>query len=131
MKNIFQSAVIASAMLFTTAAFAANRAVVNIPFNFQTHGKTFPAGRYIATVDLQHNLVTLASATDTKISARWTTGPADSNPNDEKLTITFDDHGSRHDLRTVQLGPRITSRLDAPARDESSTTLSSAGVGGQ
>jgi len=129
MTRIFQSAVIASAMLFATAAFAANRAVVNIPFNFQTHGKTFPAGQYIATVDLQHNLVTLASATDTRISACWIAGPADSSPNDEKLTLTFDDHGSRHDLRTVQLGPRITSRLDAPSRHEA--TMLTAKVSGQ
>jgi len=130
MTRIFQSAVIASAVLFTATAFAASRAVVSIPFDFQAHGKTFPAGQYIATVDVQHNLVTLASATDTKVSARWIAGPADSNPNDEKLTLTFDDHGSRHDLRTMQLGPRITSRLDAPSRHESSTTLS-AGIGGQ
>ncbi len=123
MKNIFQSAVIASAMLFTTAAFAANRAVVNVPFDFQAHGKTFPAGQYVATVDMQHNLVTLSSATDTSISARWIAGPADSNPNEEKLTLTFDDLGNRHDLRTVQLGPRITSRLDAPLRHESKTML--------
>lgn len=129
MTRIFQSAVIASAMLFATAAFAANRAVVNIPFNFQTHGKTFPAGQYIATVDLQHNLVTLASATDTRISACWIAGPTDSNPSDEKLTLTFDDHGSRHDLRTVQLGPRITSRLDAPSRHEA--TMLTAKVSGQ
>ncbi|MGH9588032.1 MAG: hypothetical protein ACRD3F_13840 [Acidobacteriaceae bacterium] len=130
MRNILKSAVIASAMLFTTAAFAANRAVVNVPFNFETHGKAFPAGQYIATVDLQHNLVTLSSATDTKVSARWIAGPADSNPFDEKLTLTFDDHGGRHELRTVQLGSRITSRLDAPSSHESSTMLT-ARVGGQ
>lgn len=130
MKNIFQAAVIASAMLFTTAAFAANRAVVNVPFNFETHGKTFPAGQYIATVDLQHNLVTLSSATDTSISARWIAGPADSNPNDEKLTLTFDDLGGRHQLRTVQLGARVTSRLDAPSRHEASIMLT-AKAGGQ
>lgn len=129
MKKIFQSAVIASAILFTTAAFAANRAVVNIPFNFEAHGKTFPAGQYVATVDLQHNLVTFASTTDTRISARWFTGPADSNPSDEKLILTFDDHGSHHDLRTVQLGSRITSRLDAPSRHEA--TVLTARVGGQ
>lgn len=123
MKHIFQVAVIAAAALFTTAAFAANRAVVNIPFSFQTHGKTFPAGQYVATIDLQHNLVTLASATDTSISARWIAGPADYNPNDEKLTLTFDNLGARHALRTVQFGPRITSRLDVPSRHESNILL--------
>lgn len=123
MKKIFQSAVIAAAALFTTAAFAANRAVVNIPFNFQTHGKAFPAGQYVATVDLQKNLVTLRNVTEPGIYAHWIAGPTDSDPNNEMLTLKFDDHGGRHDLRTVQLGSRITSRLDAPSRHEAGIML--------
>lgn len=125
MKNIFQSAVIASAMLFTTAAFAANRAVVNVPFSFETHGKTFPAGQYVATLDLQHNLVTLSSTTDTRISAHWIAGPTDSDPYNETLTLTFDNLGDHHALRTVQFGPRVTSRLDAPSRHATSVMVAS------
>jgi hypothetical protein len=129
MRNIIHSAVIATAILCTTAAFAANRAVVNIPFSFENNGHSYPAGQYVATLDTVHNVLVLSSETDTRVSAHWTVGPADSNPNDEKLTLTFDDLGNRHDLRTVQLGPRITSRLDTPSRHSGETLM--ARVGGQ
>ncbi|MFZ0662652.1 MAG: hypothetical protein WAM66_08175 [Acidobacteriaceae bacterium] len=129
MRNIIQSAVIATAMLCTTAAFAAERAVVNIPFSFESNGHSYPAGQYVATVDVMHNVLALSSATDTRVSARWIVGPADSNPNDEKLTLKFDDLGSRHTLRSVQLGARITSRLDTASRHNGETLM--ARVGGQ
>lgn len=129
MKSIIQSALIATALLCTTAAFAADRAVVNIPFNFESNGHSYPAGQYVATVDTLHNVMVLHSATDTKVSAHWTVGPADFNPNNEKLTLKFDDLGNRHTLRTVQLGARITSRLDTAPRHNGETLVAS--VGGQ
>jgi hypothetical protein len=116
MRIITRSVILATASLCATAAFAANRAVVNIPFNFVSKGESFPAGKYIATLDSNHNVLALSSMTNLRVSARWVAGPADYNPNDEKLTLKFDDLGDCHALRTMQLGPRITSRLDAPAR---------------
>lgn len=123
MKTAIHYAVLATAFLCATAAFAANKAVVNIPFNFASHGKTYPAGQYVATVDPLHNVLMLRSATNTKLSAHWITGPADSNPENEKLILMFDSLGNRHTLRTVQLGSRITSRLDAPSRRDANSTL--------
>jgi hypothetical protein len=116
MRTMIRTVVFATASLLATAAFAADQAVVNIPFNFQSRGHAFPAGKYVATLDYNHNVLAITNATDARLSARWAVGPAEYNPNDEKLTLKFDDLGSSHTLRTVQLGPRITSRLDAPAR---------------
>ena len=112
MNNIIRSAIFATAAICATAAFAADRAVVNIPFNFVSHGKSFPAGRYTASLDANQNVLELSNIKNPRYSAHWTAGPADFNPSNEKLTLKFDDLGQSHALRTVQLGPRITSRLD-------------------
>lgn len=123
MKIMLHTAVLATAFLCATAAFAANRAEVTIPFNFAIQGHSYPAGQYVATVDTFHNVLTLSSATDTKVSVRWITGPADSNPGDEKLILNFDDQGSRHTLRAVQLGAQVTKRLDTHSRHEATNAV--------
>lgn len=115
MRHPIHSAILTGMVLVATSAFAASKATVNIPFGFSSHGQSFPAGQYLASLDENHNILTLSSTAKTSLSAHWVVGPADSNPNDEKLTLKFDDLGNSHTLRTVQLGPRITSRLDAPA----------------
>jgi hypothetical protein len=130
MRTMIRTLVFATASLVATAAFAADQAVVNIPFNFQSQGHAFPAGKYIATLDSTHSILALNNATDTRVSARWVAGPADYNPNDEKLTLKFDDLGNSRTLRSVQLGPRITSRLDAPARHHDAGSIA-ATVSGQ
>lgn len=128
MKHSVHLALLAAVAFCATSAFAANKAVVNIPFSFETNGQVFPAGQYTATLDLQRSVLAFNSVTNTALSAHWLAGPADSNPNDEKLTLKFDDLGSRHILRTVQLGPRITSRLDARSLHGEANTAT---VGGQ
>ena len=130
MRTMIRTAVLATASLCATAAFAADRAVVNIPFNFQSHGHTFPAGDYVATLDTNHNVLVLRNSADAGVAANWAVGPADYNPSDEKLTLKFDDLGNSHTLRTVQLGPRITPRLDGPARHHDAGSIA-ATVNGQ
>ena len=117
MRSLINSTVMAMVLLCATAALAATNAEVSVPFNFQAQHQNFPAGKYLITVDPQHNLLTLSSETNTKLSARWITGPADSDFQNEKLTIKFDGSGSHHTLRSIQLGNRITSRLDASPRN--------------
>ncbi|HEV2464865.1 MAG TPA: hypothetical protein VGT04_13755 [Acidobacteriaceae bacterium] len=116
MRHPIHSAILTGMVLVATSAFAASKATVNIPFSFSSQGHSYPAGQYVATLDTTHNVLALSNKTETAISARWVVGPADYNPNEEHLTLKFDDLGNSHTLRTVQLGPRITSRLDAPAR---------------
>ncbi len=116
MRALINSTVMTMVLLCATAALAATKAEVSVPFNFQAQHQNFPAGKYLITIDSQHNLLTLSSETNTKLSARWITGPADSNVQDEKLTLKFDGSGSGHTLHSIQLGNRITTRLDASPR---------------
>ena len=116
MRTLINSTVMAMVLLCATAALAATKAEVSVPFSFHAQHQDFPAGKYLITVDSQHNLLTLSSETNTKLSARWITGPADSDFQNEKLTIKFDGSGSHHTLHSIQLGNRITSRLDALPR---------------
>jgi hypothetical protein len=116
MRFLLRSLVLTSATLCATAAFAANKAVVNIPFNFDSHGRAFPAGQYEVSLDEHENVLTLSSITDTKQSIMWVASPAESNAVAPTARLKFDDVGSIHELHSVQLGPRITSVLDAPAK---------------
>ena len=116
MRTLINSTVMTMVLLCATAALAATKAEVSVPFSFHAQHQDFPAGKYLITVDFQHNLLTLSSETNTKLSARWVTGPADSNAQDEKLTLKFDGSGSNHTLHSIQLGNRITTRLDASPR---------------
>jgi hypothetical protein len=123
MRNIFRSLVFASAALCASAAFAADKAVVNVPFNFEIHGKQLPAGRYAATLDSRHNMITLSSTTDTHQSMTWVVSPAESDSSAPMLCMKFDDAGYIFKLHTIQLGPHITSVLDAPTKRHDAGSL--------
>ncbi len=122
MRSMLRAIVLTSAALCATAAFAADSAVVNIPFNFETHGMAFSAGKYSATLDTFKNVLTLRNVENAKESIVWLVSPADAN-NEKVLRVKFDDLGSTHELRTVQLGSRITPRLDAPTRRHDAGSL--------
>ena len=130
MRSMLRSIIFTSAALCATAAFAADKAVVNIPFNFETHGVSYPAGHYSAALDLNKNFMTLRNIAEPKESFTWLVSPADATAISSPLLIKFDDYGSTHELRTVQLGSRITPRLDAPARRHDAGSLVAA-VSGQ
>lgn len=130
MRIIVRSLVLATAALCATAAFAANKAVVDVPFNFTSQGQAFPAGQYVATLNMFDDVLALYSTTNTKLSAHWIANPADYNPKGKKLTLKFDDLGNGYTLRTIQLGSRITPRLDAPSRHHDAGSIA-ATVSGQ
>jgi hypothetical protein len=129
MRFMLRYLVLTSAALLATSAFAADIAAVNVPFNFESHGQAFPAGRYTITLDLNENAVTLRSASNTRQSITWVTSPADRD-SAAPARLTFDDAGSTHELRTIQFGTRITSILDAPAKHHGAGS-SVAAVSGQ
>jgi hypothetical protein len=131
MRSTFRALVLATAAICASAAFAADRAVVNIPFNFESHGKVYPAGTYAASLDMNMSLLRLRSTTDPKVNVSWATSPADYNPSAQVLRLQFDDlENNTHQLRTIQLGSRITSVLDAPAKHHDAGSLVAA-VSGQ
>ena len=129
MRFMLRTLVLTSAALCATAAFAADRAVVNVPFNFETHGQAFPAGSYAVSLDPHANVLTLRNDL-TKPSINWAVSPADCDPTSPVLHMTFDDAGYTHELHSIQLGTRITSVLDAPAKHHDAGS-SVAAVSGQ
>jgi hypothetical protein len=130
MRSMIRAIVLTSAALCTTAAFAADKAVVNIPFNFESHGVAFPAGRYSASLGMNRNTITLSNIAAPKESMIWVVSPADEAAISSPGLLEFDESGSTYELRTIQLGSRITPRLDAPARRHDAGSLVAA-VSGQ
>ena len=63
MRPIIRMFVLAAVSASATAAFAFDRVTVNIPFDFETHGKTFPAGTYKVESAANHDALTLSSKT--------------------------------------------------------------------
>jgi hypothetical protein len=107
------SAVFASA----TAAFAFDRAVVNVPFIFETHGETFPAGTYEVELDSIHHTLKLSSKTDTKMSYIWIAAPAGVGPDTSTLSLKFDGGADgTHALRRIRLATWTTPVLDLRER---------------
>lgn len=129
MRFMLRSLVLTSAALLATSAFAASKAVVNVPFNFESHGHAFPAGQYEVSLDTHYNVLTLASTSDTSESVMWAVGPTESNPAHPVARLKFDDAGYTHELHSIQLGARITSVLDAPAKhhDAGSSVVAAGG----
>jgi len=128
MRFMLRSLVLTSAAFCATAAFAASKVVVNVPFNFETHGQALPAGQYSVSLDRNANVLTLSNMTNTSQSLTWVVSPAD-NTNTPTLQMKFDDAGYTHELRSIQLGTRITPVLDAPAKrhDAGSSVVAAGG----
>ena len=129
MRFPIRSLVLTSAALFATAAFAADKAVVNVPFNFESHGHAFPAGKYQVSLDKNACVITMSNLTNAE-TVMWTAAPADRGENSPELLMKFDDAGFTHELHSVQLGARITGVLDAPAKHHDAGS-SVAAVSGQ
>ncbi len=128
MQPMTKMLVLAAALVSTSAAFAYTNTTVNIPFNFETHGKIYPAGKYDVKLDPNQNVITLSSRTDTKTSLMWTASPADFGPQMPLLSLKFDnnDDGS-HELQRIRLGSRTTPVLDARERHAAQREVSITG----
>ena len=88
-----------------------------VPFYFEIHGKTFPAGTYKVESAANRCAVTLSSKTDTKLSSTWIACPAEFGPNMPTLSLKFDiGADGTHALRSIRLGTLITPVLDVPER---------------
>jgi len=130
MRFPIRSLVLTSAALFATAAFAADKAVVNVPFNFESHGQAFPAGQYEVSLDSHENVITMSNMTNTAQTVMWTASPADCSGSAPLLRIKFDGTGYTRQLHSVRIASRTTSVLDAPAKHHDAGS-SVAAVSGQ
>jgi hypothetical protein len=126
MQLTFKSLVLASAAFCATAAFAANQARVNVPFSFTAKGQAYPAGSYDVVMDSTRNFVTLESQADASKHLTWSVGPAEAA--NTPAVIRFDEMGTDHSLKSIQLGERITPNLDTHEKKGISATTS---IGGQ
>src|SRR5882757_2064615 len=118
MRPIIRMFVVAVVSASATAALAFDRVTVNVPFNFETDGKTFPAGTYKVESAANHDALTLSSNTDTKLSFTWIATPAEFGPNRSTLSLNFAiGADGTHALRSIRLGTLITPVLDVGERD--------------
>jgi hypothetical protein len=111
MRSILRMLVLAPA-LCTTAAFAADRVSVDMPFSFESHGRVFPASRYDVSLTNDRRMLTLTSRTNPADRLTWMTLSADRGPLDPELSLQFDQQGNLPELRTVRLGTYQTPILD-------------------
>ncbi len=125
MQVNFKSIAVSSVVFCATAAFAANQAKVNVPFGFTAQGQSYPAGSYEVGLDANQNVVTLTSKTDATKHISWTVGSADAA--NTPAVIKFDHVGADYDLKTIQLGERVTPVLDKNVQQSVSATTSISG----
>ena len=109
---VLAPAVLAAAALTTNTAMA--EATLTVPFNFTVAGKNCPAGLY--TVQRDHGLVILTSRAAQQ-SFVWPLSPGDPAPTASNVSLTFDQLGQDHALRSIQYGPMVTFRLDKPTKE--------------
>ena len=117
MRPIIRSFVLAAVSASATTAFAFDRVTVNVPFNFETHGKTFQAGTYTVESGSNHCALKLSSKSDTKASFTWGAFPTEFGPNMSTLSLRFDiGADGTHALRSIRLVTLITPVLDIHER---------------
>src|SRR5271168_2051899 len=110
MRLTLKSLIFSSAAICATASFAASAARVNVPFNFTAKGQSYPAGTYDVSMNEQRNFVTMANKADPGNQITWIVSPADTAKS--PAVIKFDLLGSDYALRSIQLGDKITPKLD-------------------
>jgi hypothetical protein len=125
MHTTVKTFALATAAFCATAAFAANRARVDVPFNFTAMGQSYPAGSYDVATDLNHNFVTMVSNVDATKHITWTVKPAE--PVKAPAVVTFDEVGADYSLKTIQIGQRVTPNLDKGNKRGVSATTSISG----
>ena len=126
MRIALKTLALSSAALCATAAFAASQARVIVPFSFTAKGHVYPAGPYKVTLDLNHNMVNLASQMEPAKQMTWTVGPADAAS--QPVILKFDQMASEYALSRIQVGLRVTGNLDSHPKHSVSATTS---IGGQ
>lgn len=112
---------ILAAVVITTGAFGAHAAkaetALNVPFSFTVAGHTMPAGVYLVQQDTFHNVVVLRNKNASE-SFTYALRPGDRTPDEMHIALKFEADGSSHSLRWIQVGSKMTSRLEdssAPA----------------
>jgi hypothetical protein len=117
MRPMIRIFVLAAVFASASAAFAFDRVALNVPFSFETHGETFPAGTYEVEFDWIHHTLKLSSKTDTKMSYIWIAAPVEVGPDISTLSLKFDGRADgAHLLRSIRLATWTTAVVDLRER---------------
>ena len=128
MRPMIRMFVLAAVAASATAALAAERMTVNVPFTFETHGKAFPAGKYQVEFDSTENALVLISKTDTRKSYMWVATPAEYTSKMARLALKFDcEANGSHELRSIRLATWETPVLRKPERHAIQSEVSISG----
>ena len=128
MRSMTRMFVFAAALASSSAAFALNKATVTVPFNFESHGKTFQAGTYYVQLDASQNVLRLISRENPAQSVMWAASPAEFGPNMPAVSIKFDDAANgAHELHSIRLATRTTPVLDVRERPAAQREVSITG----
>jgi hypothetical protein len=128
MRPMIRMFVLAVAAASSSAAFAFTKVTVNVPFNFETHGKTYQAGKYDVKLDVSQSILTLTNRSNPKQTIMWSVSPAEFGPDAPALSMKFDDEtDGSHELRSIRLATRTTPVLDVREKHASQREVSITG----
>jgi hypothetical protein len=123
MRSMIRSIVFASAALCATAAFAADKAAINVPFSFESHGKHFSAGRYEISLDSQHNTLTMRNTEQSNQILLSSVSPAEFVAGSPQLRLVFANGEETHILKTVQIEASQATHLDRTRHHNAETEM--------
>jgi len=116
LRNIILAPAVLAVASFAAVSAHAD-ATLKVPFSFKAAGKVCPAGDYVVSKDSVGNLLKLRNK-ETGSVFTFVAGPGEPAPNSNAVTLRFDETGTAYELRTVQYGSQITSRLDKSKHNE-------------
>lgn len=128
MRPMIRMFVVAAALASSSAAFAVSKVRVNVPFNFESHGKTYQAGTYDVVLNQSENVITLTNHNNPGQTVMWMASPAEFGPNAPTLSMKFDDgNDGSHELRSIRVASRTTPVLDVREKHASQREVSITG----
>jgi hypothetical protein len=120
--------VVAAALASSSAAFAISKVRVNVPFNFESRGKTYQAGTYDVVLNQSENVITLTNHNNPGQTVMWMASPAEIGPDAPTLSMKFDDgNDGSHELRSIRVASRTTPVLDVREKHASQREVSITG----
>jgi hypothetical protein len=128
MRPMIRTFLMAAVAASATAAFASQTMTVNVPFSFESHGKSYPAGKYAVEYDSTCHDLMLFSKVDTHKSFMWIAIPAEYNSKMPMLSLKFDNEADgTHELRSIRMAEWETPVLDKGERHAAQPEVSITG----
>jgi hypothetical protein len=128
MRPMTKMFVLAAALVSSSAAFAVSKVTVNVPFNFESHGKTYQAGKYDVVLNQSENVITLTNHSHPGQFVMSMASPTEFGPDAPTLSMQFDNEtDGTHELRSIRVATRTTPVLDVREKHASQREVSITG----